>query len=204
MKYLREMSEEFGVPDEVNNYNLSRYPEVFTLEEQSIDEEALCEFVREAVQGCCDNLVNSRIAEGKHLKQDIIDKLEFVYNTTIKIEERSPLVVDTYREKLYAKVQEILENTKVDEAVLATEITVYADKICVDEETVRLKSHVDSMKKTLDLDESIGRKLDFISQEMNREANTILSKASDMDITNMAIELKTEIEKIREQIQNIE
>jgi uncharacterized protein (TIGR00255 family) len=112
--------------------------------------------------------------------------------------------VSKYREKLTAKVQDLLGDTKIDESILATEITVFADKICVDEETVRLKSHIKNMKATLSEGENIGRKLDFIAQEMNRESNTILSKASDLDVTNMAIDLKTEIEKIREQIQNIE
>ena len=204
LKYLNLISEELGVKNDVTNYNISRYPEVFTLEEQSLDEDKLQEFVNEAIDGCCKQLIKTREVEGVNLKKDILDKLDFVYSNTTKIEEKSPLVVDTYREKLYAKVQEILGDTKIDEATLATEITMYADKICVDEETVRLKSHVDSMRSTLDMNESIGRKLDFISQEMNREANTILSKADDMEITNMAIELKTEIEKIREQIQNIE
>jgi uncharacterized protein (TIGR00255 family) len=204
LKYLNLISEELGVKNEVTNYNISRYPEVFSLEEQSLDENALLEFVLDAVDNCCKNITKTREAEGENLKKDILDKLDFVYNNTTKIEEKSPLLVSAYREKLYAKVKEILEDTKLDEAILATEITMYADKICVDEETVRLKSHVDSMRKTLDMKESIGRKLDFISQEMNREANTILSKADDMEITNMAIDLKTEIEKIREQIQNIE
>lgn len=120
------------------------------------------------------------------------------------LEKRSPSVVEEYRQKLTAKVNELLGDTKLDESILATEIIVFADKICVDEETVRLKSHIQSMKKALDEKESVGRKLDFIAQEMNREANTILSKASDLDMSNVAIELKTGIEKIREQIQNIE
>lgn len=204
LKYLNLISEELGVKNEVTNYNISRYPEVFSLEEQSLDEDALLEFVLGAVENCCKNITKTREAEGANLKKDILEKLDFVYNNTTKIEEKSPLLVSAYREKLYAKVKEILEDTKLDEAILATEITMYADKICVDEETVRLKSHVDSMRSTLEMKESIGRKLDFISQEMNREANTILSKADDMEITNMAIDLKTEIEKIREQIQNIE
>jgi len=121
-----------------------------------------------------------------------------------KVEERSPQIVAEYREKLTNKVTELLGDTKLDEAVLATENTIFADKICVDEETVRLRAHVDNMIKTLDSGENIGRKLDFIAQEMNREANTTLSKANDMELSNIAIDLKTEIEKIREQIQNIE
>jgi uncharacterized protein (TIGR00255 family) len=120
------------------------------------------------------------------------------------VEEKYPQIVSDYRSKLLSKVTELLQDTKVDESILLTEVTVYADKICVDEETVRLKSHIDNMINTLNDNDNIGRKLDFIAQEMNREANTILSKVGDIDITNKAIDLKTEIEKVREQIQNIE
>ena len=120
------------------------------------------------------------------------------------IEERSPEIMKEYRSKLEDKVQELLGDTTIDEARIATEVIIYADKICVDEETVRLKSHIDHAKKCLEEDGGIGRKLDFIAQEMNREANTILSKANDINISNVAIDLKTEIEKVREQIQNIE
>lgn len=204
LKYLNQISEEFGITNDVNNVNLSRYPDVFVIEEQSIDEEKLWSYVKEAVEKACQGMIETREQEGKNLKKNILEKLDFVYDNTCVIEEKAPLLVSNYREKLYAKVQEILEDTKIDDSVVATEVTIYADKICVDEETVRLKSHVKAMQNTLELDESIGRKLDFITQEMNREANTILSKADDMEITNIAIDLKTEIEKIREQIQNIE
>lgn len=204
LKYLKQISDEFDVPDDVTNVRLSRYPEVFMLEEQSIDEEKLWTYVKDAVEKACLAMIATREEEGKNLKDNICEKLDFVYNRTSEIEDRAPLLVNSYRDKLYTKVKEILEDTKIDDSVVATEVTIYADKICVDEETVRLKSHVQAMRNTLELDESIGRKLDFISQEMNREANTILSKADDMEITNMAIDLKTEIEKIREQIQNIE
>ena len=204
LKYLNQISEEFGITNDVNNVILSRYPDVFVIEEQSIDEEKLWSYVKEAVEKACQGMIETREQEGKNLKKNILEKLDFVYDNTCVIEEKAPLLVSNYREKLYAKVQEILEDTKIDDSVVATEVTIYADKICVDEETVRLKSHVKAMQNTLELDESIGRKLDFITQEMNREANTILSKADDMEITNIAIDLKTEIEKIREQIQNIE
>lgn len=204
LKYLNQIAEDFDIQNDVNNVRLSRYPEVFTLEEQSLDEEKLWLYINEAVEKACLAMISTREEEGKNLKENIIEKLDFVYNRTSEIEDRAPLLVNNYRDKLYTKVKEILEDTKVDDSVIATEVTIYADKICVDEETVRLKSHVQAMKNALELDESIGRKLDFISQEMNREANTILSKADDMEITNMAIDLKTEIEKIREQIQNIE
>ena len=204
LKYLNMISEDFGITNDVTNVSLSRYPDVFVLEEQSIDEEKLWSHVKEAVEKACLGMIETREQEGKNLKKNILEKLDFVYDNTCEIEERAPLLVSNYRDKLYAKVQEILEDTKIDDSVVATEVTIYADKICVDEETVRLKSHVKAMRNTLELDESIGRKLDFITQEMNREANTILSKADDMEITNIAIDLKTEIEKIREQIQNIE
>jgi uncharacterized protein (TIGR00255 family) len=148
--------------------------------------------------------VETRIAEGQNLKLDLCAKLDGMVDFINYIEERSPQIVTEYRQKLTAKVNELLGDTKLDESILATEVTVFADKICVDEETVRLRSHILNMKNTLEDGEEIGRKLDFIAQEMNREANTILSKASDINITNKAIDLKTEIEKIREQIQNIE
>lgn len=204
MDNLNRMSKEFGIENDIRASVLSRYPEVFTLEEQTIDEHELWELVEQAVKGAAVRFVETRIAEGENLKKDILDKLEGMLGMVEFIETRSPEVVNEYRNKLYGKVTELLGDTKVEESILVTEITVFADKICVDEETVRLKSHISNMKVTLDDSENVGRKLDFIAQEMNREANTILSKASDLEVTNKAIDLKTEIEKIREQIQNIE
>jgi uncharacterized protein (TIGR00255 family) len=178
---------------------------VLTLEEQTIDEEKLWELVEEAVNNAAKAFVESRITEGENLKADLIMKLNGMLKLVEFIDERYPEVVSEYRNKLLSKVTELLQDTKVDESILLTEVTVYADKICVDEETVRLKSHIDNMINTLNDDnDNVGRKLDFIAQEMNREANTILSKVSDIEITNKAIDLKTEIEKVREQIQNIE
>ncbi len=202
--YLNQMSKDFGIENDIRVSALSRFAEVFTLEEQTIDENELWELVEEAVRGAASRFVDTRIAEGEHLKKDINDKLDGLLKLVEFIETRSPEVVNEYRNKLYAKVTELLGDTKVEESILVTEITVFADKICVDEETVRLKSHISNMKATLNDSENIGRKLDFIAQEMNREANTILSKANDLEVTNKAIDLKTEIEKIREQIQNIE
>jgi uncharacterized protein (TIGR00255 family) len=161
-------------------------------------------FIENAIKNAAENFVKTRIAEGEHLKNDLIGKLDGMISMIDFIEERSPQVVDEYRNRLYAKVEELLGNTNMDQGILATEITVFADKICVDEETVRLRAHINNMKNTLNDAENVGRKLDFIAQEMNREANTILSKSSDLDITNTAINLKTDIEKVREQIQNIE
>lgn len=202
---LEKMSREFGLENDVRVSVLSRYPDVFTLEEQTIDENELWELVEQAVRSASEKFVETRIAEGENLKKDIIAKLDGMLKLVEFIETRSPEIVAEYRNKLLAKVEELLGDTKVDESVLATEVTVFADKICVDEETVRLKSHIMNMKEALHNDsDNVGRKLDFIAQEMNREANTILSKANDLDVTNKAIDLKTEIEKVREQIQNIE
>lgn len=203
-KNLQRISEEFGIDNDIKASTLSRYPEVFTLEEQTLDETELWKLLEEAIEEAAKKFVDTRIAEGEHLKQDLFAKLDDMVEYVDFIEERSPEIVAEYRAKLTTKVSELLGDTKVDDSILATEITVFADKICVDEETVRLKSHIKNMKATLEEGESIGRKLDFIAQEMNREANTILSKANDLNVTNKAIDLKTEIEKIREQIQNIE
>lgn len=201
---LVQMSNDLGIENDIRASVLSRYPEVFTLEEQSLDEKELWAMVEEAVKVAASRFVDTRIAEGENLRQDIIGKLNAMNELVEFIESRSPEVVSEYRKKLLDKVTELLADTKVDESILLTEVTVFADKICVDEETVRLKSHINHMKETLNDSDNVGRKLDFIAQEMNREANTILSKASDLAVTNKAIDLKTEIEKIREQIQNIE
>ncbi|MDD5937349.1 MAG: YicC family protein [Clostridiales bacterium] len=199
-----KMSKDFDITNDITVSVLSGFPDVFTLEEQTIDEEQLWELLKNAVESAAEKFVETRIAEGDHLKNDIIAKLDGMLELVGFIEEREPQIVAEYRKKLTDKVNELLGDSKVDDSVLATEITVFADKICVDEETVRLRAHINSMKETLEDGTNIGRKLDFIAQEMNREANTILSKANDLYVSNKAIDLKTEIEKIREQIQNIE
>ena len=201
---LEKMSKEFGIENDIRVSTLSRFPEVFTLEEQTIDEKELWGFIEEAVNIALKQFIETRIVEGENLKKDIVTKLDGMLRFVEYIEERSPEIVTDYRNKLTAKVNELLGDTKIDESILATEVTIYADKICVDEETVRLKSHIKNMKETLNESDNVGRKLDFIAQEMNREANTILSKANDLSVTNVAIDLKTDIEKVREQIQNIE
>jgi uncharacterized protein (TIGR00255 family) len=203
-KYLEKMSETFQIENDIRVSGLSRYPDVFTLEEQTVDENELWKLVEKAVKTAAARLVESRIIEGESLKQDINKKLETMIEVVNYIEERSPKIVSDYRQKIIAKVNELLGDTKIEESILATEVIIYADKTCVDEEIVRLKSHIKTMKMTLDNGVEIGRKLDFIAQEMNREANTILSKVNDIEISNRAIDLKTDIEKIREQIQNIE
>ena len=204
LKYLRQMAQDFGLDDDIRVSTLSKYPEVFTMEEQNIDEEELWKELQKAVQGASEMFVQTRIVEGEHLRDDLIDKLDGMLKLVDFITERSPKIITEYKEKLEEKVRDLLADTAVDEARLLTEVTIFADKVCVDEELVRLRSHIETTKNTLLSGGSIGRKLDFIAQEMNREANTILSKSNDLEISNCAIELKTEIEKVREQIQNIE
>lgn len=160
--------------------------------------------IKDAVHKACVQFVETREREGTNLYNDIKAKLADIKELTKQVEGRSPQIVAEYRQKLIEKVAELTSGTKIDEGILATEIIVFADKICVDEETVRLRSHIANMEHTMSENEPAGRKLDFIAQEMNREANTILSKANDATLSGMAVDLKTGIEKIREQIQNIE
>ncbi len=204
MDIFNKMAEQFDMKNDVTIAGLSRYPEVITMEDMPVDEDELWHFIEKAVRQACEQFVNARITEGENLKKDLLDKLDNMAEVVAFIENRSPEIMKEYRNKLENKVAELLNDTTIDENRIATEVIIYADKICVDEETVRLKSHIDHAKKCLSEDGGIGRKLDFIAQEMNREANTILSKANDIEISNKAIELKTEIEKVREQIQNIE
>lgn len=204
LTHLNHMAEAFHLENDIKVSTLSRYPEVFTMEEQHVDEETILAMLEEAVRGACTQFVDSRIAEGAHLKKDLNEKLDGMLSYVAFIEERSPQIMQDYKEKLEAKVKELLLDAQIDEGRIATEVTVFSDKVCVDEEIVRLKSHIKSTKAVLDAGGCVGRKLDFIAQEMNREANTILSKANDLAISDTGINLKTDIEKVREQIQNIE
>ena len=210
LNYLQKMAKTFFLENDVKTMHLARFPEVFTVEECPVDEEALWRFTEPVLREACELFVKAREEEGTRLYQDLLKKLANMQEVVDAIEERSPQVFAQYREKLENKVKELLGSTTVDEARIATEVTIFADKICVDEEIVRLKSHIAGAKKILDDGyahanvEGVGRKMDFLAQEMNREANTILSKANDITISNYGIALKTEIEKVREQIQNIE
>ena len=204
MEYFKKMEEQFGIANDIKVSVLSRMPEVLTMEEVPDDEDSMWKILSEVVEEAAGSFVESRVREGEHLKNDLLGKLDYMLEQVAFIEERSPRVVAEYRMKLEEKVHELLESASIDEGRIATEVTIFADKICVDEETVRLRSHIDHTRKELLAGGSVGRKLDFIAQEMNREANTILSKANDLEISEHAIILKTEIEKVREQIQNIE
>lgn len=204
MSIFNYMAEQFDIPNDITVSSLSHYPEVITMEEQSGDDDAVWHLLEKAVENACVQFVESRITEGEKLKADLLEKLDYMTGLVDEIENRSPGIIEEYRQRLEDKVAELLCDTPVDENRIATEVTIYADKICVDEETVRLRSHIESTKDELIEGGSVGRKLDFIAQEMNREANTILYKANDLETSNCAISLKTEIEKVREQIQNIE
>ena len=204
LKYLKDMAEEFTLDNDIRVSTLSRYPEVFTMEEVAIDEEGIWKTLEKAIKGAAEGFVETRIKEGENLRNDLISKLDGMLSHVDFIQERSPQIIAEYKQKLEDRVKDLLADVKVDENRLLMEVTIFADKVCVDEEIVRLKSHIETTKATLQAGGSMGRKLDFIAQEMNREANTILSKANDLEISNRAIELKTEIEKVREQIQNIE
>jgi len=201
---LTKLGSMLDIPNDLTVMRLARMPEVLTVTEEETDLTPVETCLMEALDQALEGFGASRIREGEHLKDDILGKLSGMEQNLAVIEKRYPEMMKDYREKLEDKVHELLEDGNIDEGRIATEVVLYADKICVDEETVRLKSHISSMSSELISGGSVGRKLDFIAQEMNREANTILSKANDLEISTLASEFKTEIEKRREQSQNIE
>lgn len=206
LKYLQQMAEEFGLKNEISASVLGRFPEVFSMEESSDDEGKLLAMLEPVAREAFADFRRAREEEGERLREDLLKKLSAMEDYVRIIEGLSPSVVDTYRQKLYNKLTETLKETglSADEARIVTEVTIYSDKVCTDEEMVRLKSHIASMKQKLQKGGPCGRELDFIAQEMNREANTTLSKANSLSVADTAIALKTEIEKVREQVQNIE
>ena len=207
LTYLRQMAVDFGLDDDVRISSLSKYPEVLTMEDVEIDEDEIWNILIKAINEAAQQFADARTKEGEFLKKDLFEKLDEMKESVDFITERSPIIIDEYKAKLREKVYDLLEDKQVDENRLVMEVTLFADKICVDEELVRLNSHIKQTREILekgDDKEGIGRKLDFMAQEMNREANTILSKSTDLEISNRGIILKTDIEKVREQIQNIE
>lgn len=204
MNYFREMADDFGIDNNITPSVLGRFPDVFTLEEQSVDEDELWKIIEAPLDEAAQMFVKSRAVEGENLKNDMMGKLDEMTEAVDFIESVSPQLALDYRKKLTDKITETLGSAVLDENRIAAEVVIYADKICVDEETVRLRSHIAATRKILEEGGSVGRKLDFIAQEMNREANTILSKSNSLDVSDRAIQLKTDIEKVREQIQNLE
>lgn len=200
---LRELSS-LGVEDDVKVSTVARYSDIFNIEYKEIDEEKMLELVNRALSFAMDDFNQMRTEEGERLNESILSHLDIILSELSKIEERSPQTIKLYRENLEARIRELIADTAVDENRLITETAIFADKVAIDEETVRLRSHISAFRSALKSDKPIGKKLDFIVQEMNRETNTIGSKANDIEIAAIVVEIKSEIEKIREQIQNIE
>ncbi|MDE6834835.1 MAG: YicC family protein [Ruminococcus sp.] len=201
---LRSVSDELGLKDDLVLSKLIKLPEIFVVQKTPENQEQIWADVSEVATEALRKFVEMRQTEGTKLKDDIISKADYILEMVSKVEELSPLTVENYRRKLYQKISEVLEGKDIDEQRIITESAIFAEKIAVDEETVRLRSHISQLKDIFSSDEPIGRKLDFIVQEMNREVNTIGSKAQDLNITRIVVDMKAEIEKIREQIQNIE
>ncbi len=201
---LRSVSEELGLVDDITLSKLIKLPDVFSVQKTPDDEEQIWKDVSEVTAEALAKFVEMRQVEGERLRSDVIEKADNILSMVGCVEEISPQTVENYRNRLFKKISEILEDKNIDEQRILTEAAVFADKVAVDEETVRLRSHISQLKTMLDSDEPVGRKLDFIVQEMNREVNTIGSKAQDLNVTKYVVDMKSEIEKIREQIQNIE
>ena len=200
---LKELKE-YDLTDDLSISTIAGFSDIYNIEYKEIDEELICKYVLGVLEKAMEEFVEMRTAEGGRLAEKLYEQLDGVLVLVDKIEKRSPECTKEYMDKLYKKLSEILESTAIDESRILTEAAVFADKTAVDEETVRLRSHVNEFRKAMDSNEPCGKKLDFIVQEMNREANTIGSKASDLEVAKIVVDLKSEIEKIREQIQNIE
>ena len=204
VKAMHALAEQYGVTDDVSVSVLSRFGDIFQIHRQPADEEAVFSDVKVAVDAALEHFLAMRAAEGEKLRDDILSRADTILRIVGEIEERSPVTVGEYRDRLYAKLCEVLENNNIDEQRILTEAAIFADKVAVDEETVRLRSHFAQMRTFMESDQPVGRKLDFIVQEMNREANTIGSKVTDSVLAHKVVDIKGEIEKIREQVQNIE
>ena len=201
---LKDLRDAYGLRDDISVSLLSRFQDVFLVEKTQEDLEALSADICSVLDLALDDFDAMRTREGEKLCQDVRSRADTIANLVTKVEERSPGIVADYRAKLLAKMNEVLQNTQIDESRILTEAAIYADKVAVDEETVRLRSHLSQLEHMLGQGGAIGRKLDFLIQEFNREANTIGSKCSDIETAGYVVEIKAEIEKIREQIQNIE
>ncbi|MCI5823050.1 MAG: YicC family protein [Lachnospiraceae bacterium] len=201
---IKAMADEFGLDYDLKATHLSRYPDVLEMEEAEADESELKALLFEALEKAANQFGENRTKEGERLQKDLLDKMDEMSGYVSVLEKRSPEIIEEYTSRLKAKVNDLLEAGHIDENRIAAEIVLYADKVCIDEEMVRLRSHIEETKQVLLNDKEVGRKLDFIAQEMNRESNTILSKSTDVEIAGIGISLKTLIEKVREQIQNLE
>lgn len=201
---LKELSAELGLKEDFGSSLISRFPEVLNVTKQEIDEDLVWQSVKTIAENAIDKFISMRETEGEKLKTDLLLKCDHILECVSFVENRSPQTVSEYQERIYQKMKEVLETTSIDEQRILMEAAIYSDKVAVDEETVRLRSHIDQFKTFLNSEEAIGRKMDFLVQEMNRETNTIGSKCSDVEISRKVVDIKADIEKIREQIQNIE
>lgn len=201
---LNELQKEFNIENDITVSKLANFPEVLTLEEEEENLDEVLKEIKPLIETSLDNMLEMRIREGEKLKEDILVKLNDIEEKVKIIEGFAEDLPKTYKQKLEERLSELTKGLNVDEERIAVEVAIFADKVAIDEEVIRLKSHIGQMRKTLNLEEPVGRKLDFIVQEMNRETNTIGSKANDINITNIVIDIKNLIEKIREQVQNIE
>lgn len=204
LKVLRELADRFGLPNDVKVSTLTRYTDILTVHRQAEDEEAVWEAVRTVADEALERFVRMREREGAKLREDILSRAQTILEAVAVVEERSPQTVQEHMDKVQARMRELLGTATVDEQRLLTEAALFADKIAVAEETVRLRSHIEQLEHMLTGDEAVGRKLDFLVQEINREANTIGSKAQDVQLARVVVDIKAEIEKIREQLQNLE
>lgn len=204
IKALKTLNEEYGVKDDISVSTVARYNDIFQIHKPETDEEKIFADVKIAVDKALTSFMNMRKVEGEKLKDDILDRADQILNMVTRIEERSPQTVIEYENKLKAKIQETLQSTTIEESRILTEVAIFSDKVAVAEETVRLRSHIDQMREFFNSSEPIGRKLDFLIQEMNREANTTGSKVQDSELSHIVVDIKSEIEKIREQVQNLE
>lgn len=201
---IKELSQKFGVDEDLSALSIARFSDVLSISKAPVDEDELWAKVSPVVSEALQGFISMRETEGKKLCEDVLSRADIIIENVSYIEERSPETVKLYSEKLLERMKNVLGDTQIDESRILTEAAVYADKVAVAEETVRLRSHIEQLHEMLNSSEAVGRKLDFLVQEINREANTIGSKAQDVDIARRVIDIKAEVEKIREQIQNIE
>lgn len=201
---LRSANEELGLEDDLTLSKIMRLPDIFDVKKIEEDEETVWNEVKSVAEKALERFIAMRETEGMKMRDDILSRLDYITELVEKIEKKSPETTEKYRKKLFDKISEILNDTSVDEQRILTEAAIFSEKTAVDEETVRLRSHINQCREMLSMNEAVGRKLDFLIQEFNREANTIGSKCQDIEITKVVVDLKSEIEKIREQVQNIE
>ena len=201
---LREANQSLGLTDDITLSHVSRFPEVFIVKKIIEDEESVWNNIKPVAEEAVAKFVAMRETEGEKMKEDLSSRLDFILSKVEEVEKISPTTTENYRNRLYQKLKDVLSDNNIDEQRILTEAAIFSEKVAVDEETVRLRSHISQFRELLETDEPVGRKLDFLVQEMNRESNTIGSKAQDIAITKIVVDVKSEIEKIREQIQNIE